>query len=159
MEEAHGTEVYNLDWIRYFFGAADYVSKKSACLSRKVGAILVKDKVIIATGYAGPPRGFPHCVVCRRRSLPDYVPGKNLEICPSVHAEANCLAAAARVGAPIKGSTLFLNTNVPCKSCFGQLVNAGIVQVFALDGWYDELSVEMSHLLRLNVYQRKELLL
>jgi dCMP deaminase len=137
-------DMYKKSKLAYFYKVADIVSQKSPCKARQVGAILVNDGIIVATGYNGPARGVHHCKVCPRTSDPNYQQGKNLDICPAVHAEVNCIASAARIGAPTKGSALFINTVVPCKNCLSTLVNAGIVEVYALDAWYDKLSLRIA---------------
>ena len=120
-------------WDRYFHGICDAVAVQSPCLSRNIGAILVRDKSIIATGYNGPPRGFTHCIEkgnsCPRMSLEGYESGKFLDICPAAHAEANCLVNAARNGVIVINSTLYMNCVVPCKDCMILLANAGITGV------------------------------
>lgn len=127
----------------YFYKIADVIAQKSVCLSRKVGAVLVKNGVIIATGYNGPARNVKHCIKCVRRAKQNYQSATNLSICASVHAEANCIANAARVGTSTEGSALIINTVTPCKDCLSLLINAGVKDVYALDGWYDELSTRI----------------
>lgn len=119
-------------WDLYFLGICCSVSSNSPCLSRNIGAILVRDKSIISTGYNGPPRGIPHCgrerYECPRRVL-GYPSGTHMELCPAQHAEENCVSNAARLGVSTIGSTLYMNSVIPCKNCFGTLINAGIVEV------------------------------
>jgi dCMP deaminase len=157
MMEIYGEEVYKPERVKFFFREAEHTSTLSTCLSRQVGAVLVRDKVIVATGYNGPPRGFPHCTECKRRKDPNYKPGMSMDNCPSVHAELNCIANAARVGVCTKGTSLFLNTDLPCKWCMSALINAGVVQVFGVGGWYDELSIQMSPLIRIHLFKREEI--
>ncbi len=120
-------------WDTYFHGICDAVAMKSSCLSRQIGAILVRDKSVLATGYNGPPRGFTHCdeleYGCPRKAMEDYESGKYLDICPAAHAEANCIVNAARNGVTVINSTLYMNCVVPCKDCMILLVNAGITGV------------------------------
>lgn len=131
----------NINKVKYFFNIAQDVSYASTCLSRQVGSILVKDGIIVSTGYNGPARGVPHCYECARKSDPNYKSGMNLDICPAVHAEANCIASAARLGTSTLDSILFINTVVPCKSCISILINAGVKEVYAFDCFYDGLSM------------------
>jgi dCMP deaminase len=145
-------------WDGYLRDICIAVSYKSPCLSRKIGAILVRDKSIVATGYNGPPRGVPHCgherimkdenlrvelgkhsilpyslsSECPRR-LMGYISGEGLEWCPAQHAEANCISNAARLGVSTIGTTLYMNCIIPCKDCFGKLINAGIVEIVVDD--------------------------
>lgn len=122
-------------WDRYFYSVCTAISTNSPCLSRKIGAVLVRDKSIISTGYNGPARGYQHCANDNHRSLNcprkqlGYLSGQGLDQCPATHAEANCIANAARIGASTVGSTLYMNCIVPCKDCASLLVNAGVVEV------------------------------
>lgn len=152
----HGAEVYNDEWQYYFASIAELVSGRSVCNSRQVGAVLVRDRLILATGYNGPPRGFPHCDECPRLQKEDYEPGKYLEICPATHAEINCLASAARMGVSVKGATLFINTNIPCKNCMAALINAGVQQIFAEYDYYDTLAKDMVEQCGIRVFVREE---
>ena len=131
-----------MNWDRYFHSICSAVALKSPCLSRKIGAILVKDNSIISTGFNGPPRGVPHCGsernsfektefpsdICPRKFL-GYKTGEGLELCPAVHAEMNAVIDAARKGASTIGSTLYMNCLVCCKQCMGILINAGIREI------------------------------
>jgi len=120
-----------IGWQEYFFTIAEAISKKSHCLSRKLGAIAVHNgKFIVATGYSGPPMGYPHCegTECPRHKL-GYKSGQGLEICPSAHAELNVLAEAARLGTSLKDCTLYLSGPSPCRECSKAIVNAGITEV------------------------------
>ncbi|RLF35737.1 MAG: cytidine deaminase, partial [Thermoplasmata archaeon] len=101
----------------YFMEMAHVVAKRSTCLRRKVGAILVKDKHILSTGYNGAPKGLKHCseVGCLREKL--RVPsGQRHELCRGLHAEQNAIIQAAVFGVSIEGSTLYC-TNAPCVVC------------------------------------------
>lgn len=122
---------------------ARLVSSRSTCLRRQVGALLVKDKNILTTGYNGTPSGIAHCesVGCLRQQL--GVPsGERHELCRGLHAEQNAIIQAARHGVNIDGATLYC-TNSPCIICSKMLINAGIRQVIYLDGYPDQLSQEM----------------
>ena len=142
-------------WDKYFWGIAHSISLNSKCFSRKVGAVLVRNRSIVATGYNGPPRGVPHCderwVVdlalknhterlsglrptaslphgtCPRRLL-GYMSGEGLEYCIAAHAEVNCIADAAMLGHRVSGTTMYLTCGVPCKDCLVVLINAGVVE-------------------------------
>jgi dCMP deaminase len=127
---------------RMFMEICDVLSSYSKCLSRQLGAILVRGDRIVSTGYNGPPRGIPHCVGpgCPRQRM-GYRSGEGLEHCPAAHAEVNAISNAASLGVSTLGTTLYLNTIIPCKSCFGQLLNAGISEIVVrkLD-YYDDLT-------------------
>jgi len=128
-----------MNWDQYFFSVCTAVSVKSPCLSRQIGAILVRDNSIVSTGYNGPARNFPHCqgIIVSPGKLSNHCPrhakgyasGEGLVECPAAHAEGNCVANAARIGASTVGTTLYLNTLIPCKDCMILLVNAGIKEV------------------------------
>lgn len=116
-------------WDSYFRTVCKSIASKSPCLSRQIGAILVRDKSIISTGYNGPARGFPHCEdQCRRRKL-GLKSGEGLHLCPAAHAELNCIANAARNGVSTIDTILYMNCIIPCKDCMIALVNAGIKEV------------------------------
>ena len=124
------------DWTTYFLDIATAVGKRSTCLRRKYGAIIVKDKIIISTGYNGAPRGAESCLVkgtCERQSR-NIPSGKNYELCESVHAEANALLAASKEEA--LGATMYIAgydverdcqaDATPCLMCTRLLRNAGV---------------------------------
>jgi len=133
------------DWDSYFMEIAQIVSKRSTCLRRAVGAVLVKDKQILATGYNGTPKGLPHCeeVGCLREQL--HVPsGQMHELCRGIHAEQNSVIQAAVNGVSISGSTLYC-THQPCVVCSKILINAGIKRVVYANPYPDKLAEEMMH--------------
>lgn len=122
----------------YYMAIAELASTRSTCLSRRVGAIIVKDDNPISFGYNGPAKGVCHCEDlggCRRRKMPDYKSGAYLEICPASHAEQNAIAFAARHGISTVGATAYVNT-FPCKDCMNSLINAGITKII-YDSQYD----------------------
>ena len=130
-------------WNEYFISIAEMVANRSTCLRRHVGAVLVKEKRILATGYNGAPAGLKHCeeVGCLREdsSIPS---GMRHELCRGLHAEQNAIIQAAYHGIPIVGSKLYC-TNKPCVICTKMLINAGIKSVFYIDGYDDPLADEM----------------
>jgi len=124
-------------WNEYFMLIAKLVSTRSTCNSRPTGAVLVKDKQILATGYNGSMPGAPHCLgqlmpdgtpYCRRRAL-NIADMDKYNFCRASHAEANAIAQAARHGVPIKGATLYV-TLEPCYVCVKLLATAQIERVF-----------------------------
>lgn len=126
----------------YYMTIAEIASLRSTCLSRQVGAVLVKDDNPISFGFAGPCRKMEHCEDiggCKRRAMPDYKSGKYLEICPSSHAEQNAIAFAAYHGISTKGATAYVNT-FPCKDCMNSLINAGIKKIVYNSDYNAELS-------------------
>ena len=146
-------------WDKYFHGVCVAVGEKSACLSRQIGAILVKDRSIIATAYNGPPTGIPHCDswerrnflhteygeeifkeewvntkldVCPRR-LMGFGSGLGLEFCTAAHSERNLLIQCAYLGISTKDCVIYMNNPVlPCRECFLELIQARIKEVVNL---------------------------
>jgi len=108
----------------YYLLIAKAVSKRSPCLKRQIGAIIVKDDSIVSTGYNGPPRGEPHCKICPRIDKPHG--SSYTEECPAVHAEENCIINAARNGVSVRGGALYLYDGKPCYRCRRLLKNAGV---------------------------------
>ena len=130
-------------WDQYFMDITRLVATRSTCLRRHVGAILVKERNILATGYNGVPSGISHCDVagCLRERL--KVPsGERHELCRGLHAEQNAIIQAARHGINIDGSTLYCTT-MPCIICTKMLINAGISAIIYAEGYADDLAREM----------------
>jgi dCMP deaminase len=125
----------------YFMKIAEVVSKRSTCIKRKVGAILVKDSHIISTGYNGAPLGFKHCTpdLCVRENLKS---GDRPELCRGVHAEINCIIQAAIHGTSIKGNTTLYSTTFPCMSCLKLIINAGINKLVYKEGYNMENKIK-----------------
>lgn len=130
-------------WDEYFMEIARLVASRSTCLRRQVGALMVKDKNILTTGYNGTPSGIVHCEVvgCLRQQL-NVPSGERHELCRGLHAEQNAIIQAARHGVNIAAATLYC-TNSPCIICSKMLINAGIREIIYLDGYPDHLSLEM----------------
>lgn len=131
------------DWHSYFMDIAEIVSKRSTCIRRKVGALIVKDKRILSTGYNGAPSNLPHCWEkgCLREKL-NVPPGHRHELCRGLHAEQNAIIQAAYHGVSIKDAILY-STHLPCSICMKMLINAGIRWIVYKDGYPDELSLEL----------------
>ena len=130
-------------WEEYFMEITRLVAKRATCLRRQVGAVLVMDKRLLATGYNGAPSGLAHCleVGCLRekRQIPS---GERHELCRGLHAEQNVIIQAAFHGIRIQGSILYC-TNLPCAICTKMLINAGIREIVYEGGYGDDLSKEM----------------
>ena len=129
-------------WDDYFFQIAQQVATRSTCLRRRVGAVLVKDKRILSTGYNGAPKSISHCidVGCLREQM--KVPsGERHELCRALHAEQNAIVQAALHGVKIEGSTLYC-THQPCSLCAKMIINAGIVEVYFDEGYPDQLATD-----------------
>ncbi|MCX6665880.1 MAG: cytidine/deoxycytidylate deaminase family protein [Euryarchaeota archaeon] len=124
----------------YFMEMAHVVSKRSTCIRRKVGALLVKDKHILCTGYNGAPKGLSHCsdVGCLREEQ-NIPPGERHELCRGLHAEQNAIIQAAVFGVSVKGSVLYC-TNTPCVVCVKMLINAGVEEIIYSGEYPDDLA-------------------
>ncbi len=130
-------------WDEYFLELSRLVAKRATCLRRKVGAVLVKDKRILATGYNGAPRGLAHCldIGCIRQKL--HIPsGERHELCRALHAEQNALIQSSLYGISVKDATLYA-TNQPCIICAKMLINAGIKEIIIADGYPDKMAMEL----------------
>lgn len=119
-------------WDEYFMQLATVVMTRSDCIRRSVGAILVRDRRIIATGYNGTPHGLPNCTEngcerCLKREQGKIRSGEQEELCICIHAEQNVIIQAALHGVSTQGSTLYSTTS-PCNQCAKLLINAGIVR-------------------------------
>jgi len=128
-------------WDEYFLQIAQLVAKRSTCLRRKVGALVVKDRRILATGYNGTPSGIRHCseVGCLREKL--KIPsGERHELCRGLHAEQNVLLQASLHGVPLRDSSLYV-TNQPCIICAKMIINAGIKEVVIADHYPDPMAL------------------
>lgn len=130
-------------WQEYFTEITRLVSSRSTCRRRKVGAIVVKKKRILSTGYNGAPSGVPHCldVGCLREQM-GIPSGERHELCRGLHAEQNAILQAAAHGVSIDGADIYC-TNLPCVICTKMIINAGIRRVYYLEGYADALSEEM----------------
>ena len=131
-------------WDEYFMEMAELARKRSTCLRRGVGAVIVKDNRVIATGYNGVPRGIRHCeeTGCLRQQL-NVPSGKMHELCRGLHAEQNAIIQAACMGSSIEGGTLYCTTQ-PCVICTKMIINAGIKRVVIKESYPDALAQEMA---------------
>ena len=130
-------------WETYFMDIAMLVAKRSTCLRRSVGAVVVKDKRVLSTGYNGAPMDVAHCRVtgCIREQM--KIPsGERHELCRGIHAEQNAIIQAAYHGVSIKEAALYC-TNLPCSICAKMIINAGIQTIYYLSGYADAMSEEM----------------
>lgn len=154
-------------WDEYYFNIAKQAARRSRCMSRRIGAVLVKDKSVISTGYNSPPRGIPTCdkrwqldpefkskyenklihpiepnnPKCPRHLL-GAASGDMMELCLATHAEENAILNAAWHGIATKGASLFVTCGVPCCKCIAKIINAGIeeVVVTSVDSFFDDAS-------------------
>jgi dCMP deaminase len=132
-----------MGWDEYFMEMAKLASRRSTCLRRQTGAVLVRENRVVATGYNGAPKGLPHCaeVGCMREAL--KVPsGQRHELCRGLHAEQNAIIQAAVFGVSTKGATLY-TTTYPCSICAKMIINAEVAEVVYDDEYEDDLAKEL----------------
>ena len=131
------------NWDEYFMEMAELARTRTTCLRRGVGAVIVKDNRVMATGYNGVPTGIEHCEErgCLREQM-NVPSGKCHELCRGLHAEQNAIVQAAHLGQSIAGATLYC-TNQPCIICAKMIINAGIKRLVVKEGSPDELAAEM----------------
>jgi dCMP deaminase len=138
-----GTAGQRPDWDEYFLDIAELVSRRATCRRRSVGAVLVKEKRILATGYNGAPSGLRHCLDLGCLREQNNVPsGERHELCRGLHAEQNSIIQAALHGVSVREATLYC-TNHPCVICAKMIINAGVAKVIFREGYSDQLSEEM----------------
>ena len=148
------TERPSLD--EYFLEIAFVVGKRATCLRNNVGAVVVRDKRILSTGYNGAPSGMEHCLeIGCIRDLEKIPSGTRHEKCRAVHAEQNAIIQAAKHGTNIDGATLYC-TNQPCSICAKMIINAGVKHIIFQDGYPDKLAEEMLGESGLKVTQYKK---
>ncbi len=130
-------------WDEYFLEVAQLVSRRSTCLRRKIGAVAVKDKRILATGYNGAPSGLTHCldIGCMRERL-GIPSGQRQELCRALHAEQNVIIQAGIHKVELAGASIYV-TNQPCVTCSKMLIGTGIKEIVFSDGYPDKLAVNM----------------
>ena len=141
------------NWNNYFMRFAQLAQSRSTCLRRQVGAVIVKNRMILTTGYNGAPKGVSHCVeskcIRREQNVPS---GQRHELCRGLHAEQNAIIQAATSGVNIDGATLY-STHFPCSLCVKMILNSGIKKVFYLDGYPDYLAKTMAETGSLEIIQ------
>lgn len=130
-------------WERYFLEIARVVSGRSTCLRRQVGAVVVKDRRILTTGYNGAPRGLPHCeeVGCLREEM-GARSGTVYELCRGLHAEQNAIIQAALHGVSIEGGVIY-STHQPCVLCTKMIINAGLWAIYYIEPYHDPLAQKL----------------
>lgn len=136
---------YRPSWAEYFMRIAVLVASRSTCMRRQVGAVIVREKRILATGYNGAPNQLRHCQDvpggCLREA--QKIPsGQRQELCRGLHAEQNAILQAAAFGVSLKGSELYC-THQPCVTCAKMLINAGVEKIVFLGDYPDSLSLEI----------------
>jgi dCMP deaminase len=138
-----GAALERPSWDDYFLEIVGIVARRSTCRRRRVGAALVRDRQILATGYNGAPSGLRHCLETGCLREQQQVPsGERHELCRGLHAEQNAIIQAALHGVGVKGAALYC-TNHPCVICAKMIINAGIVRIVITDDYRDALAEEM----------------
>ncbi len=133
-----------ISWDEYFMSMAELASKRSSCLRRQVGAVIVKDNQVLSTGYNGAPKGLANCSdlnECLREKL-GIPSGERHELCRAVHAENNAITQCAVNGVSCKGGTLYVTAS-PCIMCAKQIINAGITRIVTKEMYPDDMGKEM----------------
>jgi len=143
-------------WDKYFLDIAETVSTRSTCVRRNVGAVAVKDKRILATGYNGAPSGIEHCtnVSCLRQQM-GIPSGEQLSICKALHAEQNVIIQAGLCGVSLKESTFYI-TCTPCTMCAKMLINSRITAIVCKEYYPDEFASKMLSQVGIKVFVLNE---
>lgn len=136
-------------WDEYFMAAAKLAATRSTCIRRQVGAVIVKNRMIISSGYNGSPRGIAHCVStkaetgtgCLREQM-NIPSGERHEMCSAIHAEQNAIIQCARTGASTNNTTLYCTT-YPCSICAKIIINAGIAAIVYKGDYPDDKAKEL----------------
>lgn len=143
-------------WDEYFLELAELIARRSTCLRRNVGAVLVKEDRIIATGYNGAPRGLHHCLdlgcLRQEQGIPS---GQRYELCRGVHAEQNAIINAAFYGVSTRDTVLYC-TNQPCIICARMIINAGIIKVVHQGDFNDILSLQFMQEAGIEVVEKRK---
>lgn len=142
-------------WDSYFMQIATLVATRATCPRLSVGAVIVRDRQIISTGYNGAPRGISHCPP--EGNLHDWPLGcmRANHCIRALHAEQNALLQAAKVGVSCDGSTIYV-TAQPCNNCAKMIINAGIIKVIYEGNYPDEFSLELFREAQMDVYRYRE---
>ena len=143
MELNRVNQIDRPSWKDYFMEITEVVATRATCLRRQVGAIIVKDRRLLATGYNGAPTNLRHCkeTGCLREKM-DVPSGERHELCRGLHAEQNAIIQAALHGISIAGSRLYC-THQPCLVCAKMIINAGIVEIVFAGDYPDRRAQEL----------------
>ncbi len=133
-------EIRRPSWDQYFMRMAYLAASRSNCTRRKVGAVIVRDNNVLATGYNGPPAHTVNCNVigCIRDEM-HVMSGERQELCRGLHAEQNAIIQAAVNGSGIKGSKIYVTTH-PCSACSKMIMNAQVTEIIFAEGYPDDLA-------------------
>jgi dCMP deaminase len=146
-----------LDWHQYFMKIANLVAERSTCCRAKIGAVIVKDKNILSTGYNGAPSGLPHCTDVGCLIYKSITPDGNIEenCFRTIHAEINAIAQAAKHGSSINDADIYI-THTPCIHCLKVLINTGIKNIYYQHEYKIETIADMIEQAGINLIQVKE---
>ena len=146
-----------MSWDEYFMEMAKLAAKRSTCLRRNVGAVIVQDKHVVATGYNGAPKGIPHCSELGGcyRTAHNIPSGERHELCRALHAEQNAIIQAATYAQSIEGASIYI-THQPCVICAKMIINAGIKRIIVDRGYPDEMAVEILEQAGLKIVRLKK---
>ena len=137
-------------WHKHFMELAYKAAEMSTCASgRKVGAVFVKDKRILSTGYNAVPSGYPHPKTCERKEQ-GFESGEALDLCICLHAEINGITNAAKHGIALEGASVYCTTK-PCKMCMGSLANVGVRTVYYDENYIDPGSLVVADYARMEL--------
>lgn len=140
-------KLYRPSWHEYFMEVAHVVKKRSNCIRMQVGALIVKDNRIVATGYNGTPSGIKNCVDggcsrCSARQSGLLKEGAKKDRCICIHGEQNAIIQSAYLGVSSVGGTMYV-TVMPCNNCAKMIINAGIVRLVYQDNHTDEDGINL----------------
>ncbi|WP_010166686.1 deoxycytidylate deaminase [Candidatus Epulonipiscium viviparus] len=140
-------------WDQYFMDIAHLVKTRSTCTRRQVGAVVVKDKQILSTGYNGAPTSCTHCIElgCMRTKL-NIPSGERHELCRALHAEQNAITQAAKNGTAVAGAVIYV-TAQPCSMCAKVLINSGIAKIIYQGNYPDPLAIELLNEAKIHMEQ------
>ena len=158
---------YRLSWDQLWMGMCQLLAKRSPCMSRRIGAVIIRDNIMLAMGYNGPPRGIKHCDqrsyelksveeatrkgICPRQAM-GYISGQGIEHCPAEHAERNAIIHATITGTNLMGATMYCNCGTCCLECVKAIIQAGIKEVVLTDYvHYDLLGMKLLDEAKINV--------
>jgi dCMP deaminase len=143
LEQNKGVYAMRPSWDEYFMEIVELIKTRSTCLRRQVGALIVKDKRILSTGYNGAPSGCQHCteIGCLREEM-NIPSGQRHELCRAMHAEQNAIVQAAYSGTSLSGGTLYV-THQPCSLCAKLAINAGIHKIIFKGEYPDDLAMDI----------------
>ncbi|MEW6724091.1 MAG: cytidine/deoxycytidylate deaminase family protein [Bacillota bacterium] len=130
-------------WDAYFMEMAAVVGRRSPCLRRQIGSLVVKEKRILSTGYNGAPTGLAHCAETGCLRQEQNIPsGERHELCRGLHAEQNAIIQAALYGISLRGSTIYSSVQ-PCLICSKMIINAGIERVVYREAYPHDLAAKL----------------